>query len=258
MILKIIDKTHKSSFIELKQILFGETAGKIIGSLWILYFPSYFVVLEIICAKMLVKLVLTLSSYELSLPLVIITQTLLFVVPLLFFNGMDSMRIISFTSVVIIGLEVLLVFIEMPWYLYSYKIYEKEIQYAIWNLESSQKILIFIFGYLLLNGITVVMNELSNPTFKKMMYTTNYVFLIQFIYYSFIGICGYVSTMNFTPESILERDLISNKDIASIVVNILCYVAIISHIPLNYYSFRKELENAIGISLLSILAYVNN
>jgi len=86
-----------------------------------------------------------------------------------------------------------------------------------------------------------ILDEIEPKNAENMRLTINFVNVIQLIVYTLLGTFGYLSTMDKSPELVLERELISSRDIISIILFVASYISVLFHLPLNFIVFRKLL-----------------
>jgi amino acid permease len=152
----------------------------------------------------------------------------------------------SLLSICSIGYLVIVVIVEMPLYLKHFTMPDLKITWfnsSINNIFSA--FIIILFAYICQAGVFVVLNELKEPTFRRMKKVISRSVITDFIFYSVVSLFGYISTKNYTSEMITDREPYTpgKVDYAMNVGRIFLYIAILIHIPINYHPFRRSLFN---------------
>ena len=169
----------------------------------------------------------------------------------------------SLLSICSIGYLVIVVIVEMPLYLKHFSMPDLKITWfnsSINNIFSA--FIIILFAYICQAGVFVVLNELKEPTFRRMKKVISRSVITDFIFYSVVSFFGYISTKNYTAEMITDREPYTpgKVDYAMNIGRIFLYIAIIIHIPINYHPFRRSMFNLLFSSSQKIegIRYVVN
>jgi amino acid permease len=142
-----------------------------------------------------------------------------------------------------IAYVIVVVIIEFPFYLRRFSSSKVE-----WISGDINKLLsafiIILFSFNCQTGLFTIISELKNPTDDRVNRVKNWSVIIDTSFYATISLFGYLSTTDQTPEVIINRASVFGKnDYFMEVGQILLYICIIIHIPVNYHPLRRSFVN---------------
>ena len=88
----------------------------------------------------------------------------------------------------------------------------------------------------------------KKKNYKSFLLVNNFnsAVTVETVLFFLLGICGYLSLLNDTPEIIINREkLPGSKDVAIIIGKTIYLFNLIFNIPLNFCGARNEVSNMI-------------
>ena len=176
----------------------------------------------------------------------LITITILF--PLCRLKTISKMRYASTFGIISLFLLIFIVLIECPFF-YKHNVTEGNQKINLMNirpgfgkdLQFLQSISTIIYAFACHVGVFPVLNSLHNPTRKRVQKVFRRATMLDIICYLIIGISGYLSQPEHTPDLIVERDKIFKNDFLMTIGQMLFIFTLIAKICANYNGLRTTL-----------------
>ena len=176
----------------------------------------------------------------------LITITILF--PLCRLKTISKMRYASTFGIISLFLLIFIVLIECPFF-YKHNVTEGNQKINLMNirpgfgkdLQFLQSISTIIYAFACHVGVFPVLNSLHNPTRKRVQKVFRRATLLDIVCYLIIGISGYLSQPEHTPDLIVERDKIFKNDFLMTIGQMLFIFTLIAKICANYNGLRTTL-----------------
>ena len=175
-----------------------------------------------------------------------ITITILF--PLCRLKTISKMRYASTFGIISLFLLIFIVLIECPFF-YKHNVTEGNQKINLMNirpgfgkdLQFLQSISTIIYAFACHVGVFPVLNSLHNPTRKRVQKVFRRATMLDIVCYLIIGISGYLSQPEHTPDLIVERDKIFKNDFLMTIGQMLFIFTLIAKICANYNGLRTTL-----------------
>jgi amino acid permease len=123
---------------------------------------------------------------------------------------MSSFRYFSLVSLLALGLTLICVIIEMPFYVNEYHPTLapefREVRVACVSMNFFNGVGITFFAFTNQQALFPIYNDLENPSKVRIMKIVKRSTLIVVIFYMLMGMFGYFSTLGKTPDIVLVRD----------------------------------------------------
>ena len=176
----------------------------------------------------------------------LITITILF--PLCRLKTISKMRYASTFGIISLFLLIFIVLIECPFF-YKHNVTEGNQKINLMNirpgfgkdLQFLQSISTIIYAFACHVGVFPVLNSLHNPTRKRVQKVFRRATMLDIVCYLIIGISGYLSQPEHTPDLIVERDKIFKNDFLMTIGQMLFIFTLIAKICANYNGLRTTL-----------------
>ena len=176
----------------------------------------------------------------------LITITILF--PLCRLKTISKMRYASTFGIISLFLLIFIVLIECPFF-YKHNVTEGNQKINLMNirpgfgkdLQFLQSISTIIYAFACHVGVFPVLNSLHNPTRKRVQKVFRRATMLDIVCYLIIGISGYLSQPEHTPDLIVERDKIFKNDFFMTIGQMLFIFTLIAKICANYNGLRTTL-----------------
>ena len=176
----------------------------------------------------------------------LITITILF--PLCRLKTISNMRYASTFGIISLFLLIFIVLIECPFF-YKHNVTEGNQKINLMNirpgfdkdLQFLQSISTIIYAFACHVGVFPVLNSLHNPTRKRVQKVFRRATMLDIVCYLIIGISGYLSQPEHTPDLIVERDKIFKNDFLMTIGQMLFIFTLIAKICANYNGLRTTL-----------------
>ena len=176
----------------------------------------------------------------------LITITILF--PLCRLKTISKMRYASTFGIISLFLLIFIVLIECPFF-YKHNVTEGNQKINLMNirpgfgkdLQFLQSISTIIYAFACHVGVFPVLNSLHNPTRKRVQKVFRRATMLDIVCYLIIGISGYLSQPEHTPDLIVERDKILKNDFLMTIGQMLFIFTLIAKICANYNGLRTTL-----------------
>ena len=176
----------------------------------------------------------------------LITITILF--PLCRLKTISKMRYASTFGIISLFLLIFIVLIECPFF-YKHNVTEGNQKINLMNirpgfgkdLQFLQSISTIIYAFACHVGVFPVLNSLHNPTRKRVQKVFRRATMLDIVCYLIIGISGYLSQPDHTPDLIVERDKIFKNDLLMTIGQMLFIFTLIAKICANYNGLRTTL-----------------
>ena len=176
----------------------------------------------------------------------LITITILF--PLCRLKTISKMRYASTFGIISLFLLIFIVLIECPFF-YKHNVTEGNQKINLMNirpgfgkdLQFLQSISTIIYAFACHVGVFPVLNSLHNPTRKRVQKVFRRATMLDIVCYLIIGISGYLSQPEHTPDLIVERDKIFKNDLLMTIGQMLFIFTLIAKICANYNGLRTTL-----------------
>jgi amino acid permease len=176
----------------------------------------------------------------------LITITVLF--PLCRLKTISKMRYASTFGIISLFLLIFIVLIECPFF-YKHNVTEGNQKINLMNirpgfgkdLQFLQSISTIIYAFACHVGVFPVLNSLHNPTRKRVQKVFRRATMLDIVCYLIIGISGYLSQPEHTPDLIVERDKIFKNDLLMTIGQMLFIFTLIAKICANYNGLRTTL-----------------
>ena len=176
----------------------------------------------------------------------LITITILF--PLCRLKTISKMRYASTFGIISLFLLIFIVLLECPFF-YKHNITEGNQKINLMNirpgfgkdLQFLQSISTIIYAFACHVGVFPVLNSLHNPTRKRVQKVFRRATMLDIVCYLIIGISGYLSQPEHTPDLIVERDKIFKNDFLMTIGQMLFIFTLIAKICANYNGLRTTL-----------------
>ena len=176
----------------------------------------------------------------------LITITILF--PLCRLKTISKMRYASTFGIISLFLLIFIVLIECPFF-YKHNVTEGNQKINLMNirpgfgkdLQFLQSISTIIYAFACHVGVFPVLNSLHNPTRKRVQKVFRRGTMLDIVCYLIIGISGYLSQPEHTPDLIVERDKIFKNDFLMTIGQMLFIFTLIAKICANYNGLRTTL-----------------
>ena len=176
----------------------------------------------------------------------LITITILF--PLCRLKTISKMRYASTFGIISLFLLIFIVLIECPFF-YKHNVTEGNQKINLMNirpgfgkdLQFLQSISTIIYAFACHVGVFPVLNSLHNPTRKRVQKVFRRATMLDIVCYLIIGISGYLSQPEHTPDLIVERDKIFKNDFLMTIGQMLFIFTLIAKICANYNGLRTTI-----------------
>ena len=178
---------------------------------------------------------------------ILILQNIVLILPMCLLTQISELSYASLLSICSIGYLIVVVIIETPFYLKNFQ----PIAPLVWFSGNINNIfsafIIVLFAFICQAGVFVVLNELQQPTLRRMRKVTKRSVATDFVFYMIVAFFGYISTKGSTVDMITDRDpyIPGKVDYFMNVGRFFLYIAILIHIPINYHPFRRSAFNLI-------------
>ena len=235
--LGIVMVLNQSGMIILYQVIMYKLLGGVINEFFSLGYPNVeeFVAQSFWSQKKIKFLVCYL-----------ITITILF--PLCRLKTISKMRYASTFGIISLFLLIFIVLIECPFF-YKHNVTEGNQKINLMNirpgfgkdLQFLQSISTIIYAFACHVGVFPVLNSLHNPTRKRVQKVFRRATMLDIVCYLIIGISGYLSQPEHTPDLIVERDKIFKNDFLMTIGQMLFIFTLIAKICANYNGLRTTL-----------------
>ena len=173
-------------------------------------------------------------------------------IPLCLLKNISKMRYASMFGIFSLFFLILIVLLECPFYI-KYNFFDKNeklyINYidALSGFKGDMKILQAIstlfYAFSCHVGVFPVLNSLKNPTKSRIKLLFKKSICLDIICYLIIGISGYLTQPEDTPDLIIERKKIFKNDFLMIIGQICFIFTLIAKICANYNALRICLIN---------------
>ena len=176
--------------------------------------------------------------------------------PLCLLKNISKMRYASMFGIFSLFFLIFIVVIECPFYIkynFSEKNKNKKSELNYFNILSGfkddmkilQAISTLFYAFSCHVGVFPVLNTLKNPTHKRIKLLFKRSILLDIICYLIIGLSGYLTQPENTPDIIIERKKIFNNDFLMIIGQICFIFTLIAKICANYNALRICIINLI-------------
>lgn len=182
------------------------------------------------------KLYLMLASYFLAQ------------IPLGMLKNISKLQYASIVAVICIAYCIVVVIIEMPFYLKNYLAAGNNIplfkKFDWKDNNYFDAIATFLFGYSCHNGILQVLAEVNDPGERRSKKIIRYAFLMEILLYGSMAFCGYFSTFDSTPDYFITRpDLPGFKDYFIIFAQATLFICLHCIVAVNYNIMRASFRS---------------
>ena len=167
--------------------------------------------------------------------------TIIILFPLCRLKTISKMRYASTFGIISLFLLIFIVLIECPSE-GNQKINLMNIRPGFGkDLQFLQSISTIIYAFACHVGVFPVLNSLHNPTRKRVQKVFRRATMLDIVCYLIIGISGYLSQPEHTPDLIVERDKIFKNDLLMTIGQMLFIFTLIAKICANYNGLRTTL-----------------
>ena len=174
--------------------------------------------------------------------------TIIILFPLCRLKTISKMRYASTFGIISLFLLIFIVLIECPFF-YKHNVTEGNQKINLMNirpgfgkdLQFLQSISTIIYAFACHVGVFPVLNSLHNPTRKRVQKVFRRATMLDIVCYLIIGISGYLSQPEHTPDLIVERDKIFKNDFLMTIGQMLFIFTLIAKICANYNGLRTTL-----------------
>ena len=174
--------------------------------------------------------------------------SILILTPLCLLKNISKMRYASMFGIISLFFLIFIIVLECPFYIY-YNFFEKnnkKIKLNYFDVLSGfkddikilQAISTLFYAFSCHVGVFPVLNTLKNPTQKRIQLLFKKSISLDIICYLIIGISGYLTQPENTPDLIIERKKIFDNDFLMIIGQICFIFTLIAKICANYNALR--------------------
>lgn len=165
----------------------------------------------------------------------------LIITPISLQTSFYSLRHVSLLGVLALIYATFVIICQSPNYISEFWSFEK-IDYFVWDWKIFTGFSTAVFSYTCTTVVLPIKNELINPVEYRIMKIFNRSVLLEFIIYLSIGLMGYLSLLNETPNIILDRPpLQGSSDIAISIARIAIVLNLSVSVPININPGRTHL-----------------
>ena len=160
------------------------------------------------------------------------------VLPLSLKRNLSSLNYVSLFGIVAIFYIMMVIIIEMPYYVTSYwsvkKLSPSDIVYIKVDANLLISFTVNLLSYTCCQIVFELRDELSKPTIKRTFKVLDRSIFIETALYILIGLFGYMSSLSNTPQVLLTREGISvgKKDYFMIIASLAMTFSMICSIPM--------------------------
>ena len=190
------------------------------------------------------------DSTDVHVKLYLLVASFLFIqIPLALLKNIAKLQYASIVATISLIFCVVVVDIEMPFYLYYYIRDKKEIPFIeifAWHKNNYfDTFATFLFGFSCHNGILQVLSELKNPIRRRCDKVLRNSFAIELVLYGTISLCGYFSTFRDTPDYFLTRPNLPffKKDYFILLAQLTLFVCLHCTMAINYNIMRSSFNS---------------
>ena len=166
--------------------------------------------------------------------------------PLCLLSNASKMRYASTFGIISLFFLIFIVVIECPFYIKKYIIEEKqEVNYfdilsgLKGNMKLLQSIVTVFYAFSCHVGAFPVLQTLHNPTERRVKKVLRRAISIDIISYLIIGASGYLTQPLNTPDLIIERNKLFDKDWLMTIGEICFILTLLAKISANYNALRS-------------------
>jgi len=157
----------------------------------------------------------------------------LLITPIALQTSFYSMRHVSLMGVIALIYASFVIICQSPSYISEFWNYEK-FEYFVWDWKLFTGFSTAVFSYTCTTVVLPIKNELINPVENRIMKIFNRSVLFEMLIYLSIGVTGYLSLLNETPDIILDRPALPGaNDVAIMIARIAIVLNLSISIPIN-------------------------
>lgn len=178
-------------------------------------------------------------------------------IPLCLIKEISKLRAPSIIATFSIAFVVLTVAIETPFYIKQNISDNKKID---WIKKPSLTIIFsyfnvlanYMFGYSNHNTLLLVVNDLKHPDYKRGSMIVQRSNWIVFILYCLVGLGGYVSSLDKTPEIYISRENLRSfpNDYFNTITKVVIAICLLSLTPLKWNILRESVKTLFGYTII--------
>jgi amino acid permease len=194
------------------------------------------------------------SHYNYKFP-VMYALAILIVFPLCLLKDISKMRFTSIFGIFSLFFLIIIIIVQTPWYYSDYlNKPEPKPKINVWDISTGFTDQMYFFkgtatlfyAYSCHIGAFPVYRVLKNKVMRRVQKVFARSILLDGVFYTIVGIAGYLSSPIKTPDLIIERQKLFENDIIMTIGWVAFIFTLVMKIPANYNSFRLTLVGLLG------------
>ena len=167
-------------------------------------------------------------------------------IPLSLFRDMSKLQYASLIASAMIFIVIIIIVVEAPFYFIQNGAKGLTIpMFKSLSWDYLDATAIIMYGYMNHNAILQIISEIKKPTLSRGNKVINRSWIVNFLFYLFISLGGFISTLDQTPPIFIKRqDLESfSPDYAIIASRAVIAICLFSLIPLRWNLMREAIAS---------------
>lgn len=246
VIVRAQDKTQQFTFIGMIQSMFGETSRRVLEICLCMALFGFLCAFQALSAQYLTDIFLIFSSEfdpERVRKVVLLAISLFIHTPLVIPKRLSSLRYASAICIFSILYIAFVLVVQTPSYLS-----QQTPEIRFFKLDSSvlDALNLTLFAYDACTAIPMIYEELHNRSFRRMSKVIDRSLMLSAVLYISIGLMGYISLGEATPELITDRDYYWGElDWWMIVAKFMIASTLVAAISINMNPLRLSIQQMV-------------